>query len=95
MALNELFTDITNSHVDVEALIENSTDNEATFKHLMWHIPTGMIYTLNKEKLANITEFVNTIAEQLNIDKDKVFNEDKIITDIEKASLNSSIEIEI
>lgn len=93
MTINELFTAVTTSRVDVESMIANSTDKEFTFKHIMWHIPAGIRYTEDKEMAKNIKDLINAVATELDVNKDEIFEEDGVLTDIEKLA-SSTIEVE-
>lgn len=95
MTINELFTAITTSRIDVEDMIAKATDKEAEFKHIMWHIPTGLRYLQDETMKANIGDFINKVATELNVNKNIIFNEDGLITDIEALGGGSKIEVEV
>lgn len=94
LTINELFTAITTSRIDVEDMITKATDKEAEFRHIMWHIPTGLRYLQDEKMAANISDFINRVSEELGVDKNKIFNEDGLLTDIEKLGA-SKIEVEV
>lgn len=62
--LNDLYRSLTSLRVDLEDVLSNSQDKEHTLNHLLWHIPSGVKYTKNKE----IVEAINTLRNNLYID---------------------------
>lgn len=95
MTINEQFTAITTSRIDVEDMIAKSKDKKSTFQHIMWHIPAGLVNTKDPKRVEIIAAFIDEVAIELGVDKNEIFNEDGLITDIEKIGGGSKIEVEV
>lgn len=77
--INKLFASLTGSRVDLERKISTTNNPEQTFKEIIWLLPGGIKYTKNPVIGQKMGELINILADTLNVDKNKIFNEDGIL----------------